>query len=101
MSIEKSVDIQLNCVPKCERAEVVPECAPHAQRERRGREVVLLVEGPVPGGEGARHHQLLQGREEEEAPQQHEQVEQLGKNLEIIRWHPCKVVQMDFIKGRR
>ena len=69
---------------------MVPECAPYAQREWRRREVVLLVEGPVPGGEGARHHQLLQGRKEEEAPQQHEQVEQLGKNLEIIRWHPFR-----------
>ena len=61
-----------------ERAEMVAEGAPRAQRQRRRRDV-LLVEGPVPGREGAGHDQLLEGGEEKEAPQQHEEVEQLVK----------------------
>ena len=48
-----------------------------AGTETVGRQVVWLLEGPVPACEGTSQHQLSEGLHEEDAPEDAEEVDEL------------------------
>ena len=58
------------------------------------RQVLLLVECPVPGSEGPGEHHLPQGRDEEHDPEQGEQVVELQQRPEMLL--PILCVYLNF-----
>ena len=76
---------------------VLPESAEEAERHSVKGHVVRLVEGPVPGGEGAGQDHLAQGRREEQAPKEPEQVVKLNTRANT---HPQIKIGFHFpVKG--
>ena len=64
---------------KGKRAKVEPTSPRKTRHETSVGDVPGLVPGPVPAGEGARHHHLLHRLDEEEQPEESKEVQKLER----------------------